>query len=567
MRNVRKMTLRLCLLMLGLLAFNSNTTAQTISPRLFGVNAWMSDTIGDYNNCIDPPCLRRGKVHKQWKKIQDSKATFVRYGGIGPDKNMPTRYQYIRMIDSIRAKGMEPLIQVPYYNGRYTAAQAADIVNYVNNVMHRDVKYWIIGNEPNLIYNYTTGAQVAAYIKPFATAMKLKDPSIKIVGPEFASFKQTMTNELTTPGGAYDITGKDANGNYYIDVFTFHTYPMHDGLSPRSALLTKLTAAGSYQDDISYLANRLSACNTYHNRTGTNKVTMGITEINVNYTNAPTDDLYGVGANSFIGAQFVAEMYGIGMKKGVDFINLWSVVEGGNSVEDNCGYIDPSTGNKKPLYYHFQMMAGNMKGSNANVVSNKANVKAFASKSTQQIAVMIMNEELTTNYNYAIRLDNSTVTGTEALKLQVDANVLVQHTGTIKPQSSIMLIFGVDGTLLKKIEYDIYTHAANNLPPAVTNYTTTGIEDSEAAVSDMNVYPNPNNGKFTVAVEKGPNAQKEFKIELVNLIGQTVYSKKSEFTDGKEEIELNDAFAQGIYILSVKQGENVTTKKLLINKK
>jgi hypothetical protein len=54
---------------------------------------------------------------------------------------MPTNYQYIKMIDSIRAKGMEPIVQVPFHNWRYSAAQAAAIVQYVNVTRNRNVKY------------------------------------------------------------------------------------------------------------------------------------------------------------------------------------------------------------------------------------------------------------------------------------------------------------------------------------------------------------------------------------------------------------------------------------------
>ena len=74
------------------------------------------------------------------------------------------------------------------------------------------------------------------------------------------------------------------------------------------------------------------------------------------FGNNSSDNLNGVGANSFIGGQFIAEMLGIGMKQGLDFINLWSVVEG-NTNALNIGFIDGSTNNKKPIYYHFKMMA------------------------------------------------------------------------------------------------------------------------------------------------------------------------------------------------------------------
>jgi hypothetical protein len=139
-----------------LLTLVKNSFSQTISPGVFGQNAWMPDTIGNVNNCTDPPCIFNGKLYQQWGNIKRSGATMIRYGGTAVDKNIPTNYQYVRMIDSIRANGMEPIIQVPFYNHRYTAQQAAAIVQYINITKGKNIKYWVIGNEPNLGYSYTT---------------------------------------------------------------------------------------------------------------------------------------------------------------------------------------------------------------------------------------------------------------------------------------------------------------------------------------------------------------------------------------------------------------------------
>jgi hypothetical protein len=564
--------LKISFLLLSLSAYVKNK-AQTISNHFFGVNAWMSDTIGDPNACMDPPCIRNGKLHKNWAKIRDSKTSIIRYGGIGPDKNMPTHFQYIRIIDSVRSNGMEPIIQVPFYNNRYTAQQAADIVKYINVTRKKKVKYWIIGNEPNLSYSYTTAAQVAAYIKPFASAMKNVDPSILIIGPEVASFKKTILDGLTTANGPDDITGKDAAGNYYIDVISFHTYPMGDGSSvtaTRAQLISKLTATGSFQDDLNYLSSRVSTCNSSHNRTGTAALKTAVTETNVDYTNSSTDDLNGVGSNSFLGAQFVAEMYGIGMKCGVDFINLWSAIEGSNSIMDNGGYIDPITGKKKPLYYHIQMMGGNFRGNFATCTDNQANVKSFGCQDAQQTCVMIMNEDLTTNLNFTVRLNTATVSGTAPLKINVNANINKEYTDVIQNQSSIILIFDLTGRIVRKIEYSLTGQAVNNLPPNVIDFITTDVaSNTTAAVEnfDIKIFPNPSSGKFTVEINKANLREEDLEIKLYNMLGQEVFNKKAVFLNNKEVIELDESVAQGAYILQVKQDEdNISTKRIIVNK-
>ncbi|MES2592577.1 MAG: T9SS type A sorting domain-containing protein [Bacteroidota bacterium] len=468
-------TLQFGISVLSLLFISKNIDAQTISNHYFGVNAWMPDTIGNYYTCPEPPCYFNGKLHKNWAQVKSSGTTFVRYGGIGTDKNMPTNFQYLRIIDSIRANGMEPIIQVPFYNNRYTAQQAANIVYYINVVKGRNIKYWIIGNEPNLSYSYTTAAQIAAYFKPFASAMKNVDPTILIIGPETASFKQSILNDLTNPGGPSDITGKDGAGRYYLDVYSFHTYPMGDGTQARAQLIPKLTATGSFQDNLTYLNTRITAANTYHNRTGASALKTAVTETNVNYNNSPTDNIYGVGANSFLGGQFVAEIYGIGLKKGVDFINLWSVIEGGSNVVNNAGFLDGATGNKKPLYHHFKLMADNFKGSNVNCTTNQVNVKSFASKDAQQIAVLILNEDQAINFSYTVGLNTTAIGGTSVLKINSNAGIAKEYTDVIQNQSTTLLLFDMNGNLIKKYEYKLIGNANVNLPPTVTLFSTSAI--------------------------------------------------------------------------------------------
>src|SRR4051812_46490263 len=105
MKNIKKI-IQLSILVLSSFFLTENMQAQNISSHFFGQNAWMPDTIGNV--------VYNGKLHQQWGNIKNSNASIIRFGGIGADKNMPTNFQYIKMIDSIRANGMEPTIQVPF---------------------------------------------------------------------------------------------------------------------------------------------------------------------------------------------------------------------------------------------------------------------------------------------------------------------------------------------------------------------------------------------------------------------------------------------------------------------
>lgn len=564
MKNLKKLP-NIFLLVMGLFFAMVKGNAQPIPVNFFGQNAWMPDTIGSV--------FYGGKLHKNWGNVKDSKATIIRFGGHAPDVNRPTDYQYIKMIDSVRAKGMEPVIQVPFDNWKYTAQQAGEIVSYINGVKGKNVKYWIIGNEPDLSYAFTSASQVAAYIKPFASAMKAADPTILTIGPECAWFNQAIMDGLTNPNGPDDITGKDASGHYYIDIVSFHTYPFN-GSQTREQVISKLSSANSLKDNISYLNSRLAACNSAHGRSGAFALQMAITEANVGYQNSASDNLYGVGVNSFIGGQFIAELMSVGLKGGVSFMNIWSVVEG-NNTQLNIGYIDPVTGNKKPAYYHYQMMAENFKGTFIGGSTNQGNVKAFGSNNGQNITVMVMNQDQANNYNFTVRLNGAAVGGSNALKINVNAGVAVEYSDAIPAQATMLLVFNAQGGLVKKIEYSLGQHAVANIAPTVTNYNniTTGMQENDLGTLkgfNISLFPNPANSKFTIQLDRKNPEEKKFEIQIFDLMGRLVYNKTTTFAERKQELDLTgNSLAEAVYIVRVYEKDdkdNTRSEKIVLFK-
>ncbi|MDQ3192282.1 MAG: T9SS type A sorting domain-containing protein [Bacteroidota bacterium] len=547
-----------------LLIFSNTSFAQPISPNFFGQNAWMPDSIGSKKF--------GGQLHDKWQEIKQSSAQVIRFGGIGPDDNKPTNYQYIKMIDSIRMNGMEPVIQVPYYAGKYSASQAAAIVEYINITKKKNIKYWIIGNEPDHAYKYTSASQVAPYIKSFSSAMKAKDPSIKIIGPETAWYNTNILHGLTTPGGTHDITGKDASGRYYVDVITFHTYPFN-GSQTRADVISNLTSPGKFQDNLIALNARITNCNNHHGRTGSNALTTGVTEANINWQNSSSDNIYGVGAASFIGGQFWVEMMGIALKHKVDFFNFWSVIEG-NGQALNIGFIDKFNGNKQPTYHHFKMMAENFRGNYCDATDNNLNVKVFASKNNDQIAVMILNQSLNSNHEYTLRLNSGNVTGNNILKINVNADLAIEYTDLINTQSTALLVFDTNGNIIKKCEYKLYGHADANIPPTCTEYNvvTTAITMEKSAPKNSNtfkVFPNPATNNFTISFNSGNIADnKPVVLTMIDHVGRIVLNEQLDLINGKlkKQIEINDySIAIGAYFIQIESGENVYNSRIIIS--
>ncbi|MDG1346521.1 MAG: PKD domain-containing protein, partial [Crocinitomicaceae bacterium] len=92
--------------------------------------------------------------------------------------------------------------------------------------------------------------------------------------------------------------------------------------------------------------------------------------------------------------------------------------------------------------------------------------------------------------------------------------------------------------------------------------TVAGI-DELLVNGDVNVFPNPSNGEFTVDMELISNSNVSFRVE--NLVGAIVYETKSIIVDGahSETISIGNV-PTGVYFVNIQVGENNLVKKLII---
>jgi hypothetical protein len=450
---MKKLLAFLCLSWLAL----STSYGQVISPYIAGQNAWLPKGYGGvtYNGLLD----------QLWPVVQKSHVQLVRIGGNGVEFNMPSGPEYVSLIDSIRRIGAEPMVQVAQGRGKYTAQQAADLVAYVNQTMSRHVKYWIIGNEPNLAGTHTTVpvAGVETYIKAWSSAMKAVDPSILIVGPETSFYDTSYLNPLI--GGANDITGQDANGRYYVDIVTFHSYPFSGTQTRAQVLAASQTLAGNVDRLLTLMAN----ANALHGRTGANALQWAVTEFNLDYTNPNANTVEGVGVHSFLNGQYWAEVFGVGMQKGAVSMMPWSIHEGsGARGTGDLGYLDGSTlATIKPrsAYYHEQLVADNLRGSYLAATDNQSTVTVLAAaRPDNTTAVLLLNKSDASDYDFTVQLSAATVPGAAALKINVPAGLAAAYSDKIYAQSTLVLLFDSQGALTRKIVYSLQ-HAANTLPP------------------------------------------------------------------------------------------------------
>jgi hypothetical protein len=225
-----------------------------------------------------------------------------------------------------------------------------------------------------------------------------------------------------------------------------------------------------FNDELVELKELLAKANNHHNRTGSAALKMAVTEANICFKNSSNDNLQGVGAPSFLGGQFWAEFLGIAMRHGVEFFNFWSVLEGNNQMM-NIGYIDRTTLRRQPTWHHFRMMSENFRGTFARSKPNLKNVKTIACKNGDNIVVMVMNQSSSTNQNFTLKFDYTSISGNNPLKINVDAGFDRLYDDQVGNQSTIVLTFDGQGNLLKKCEYSLKGHAEKNIAPTCISIT------------------------------------------------------------------------------------------------
>lgn len=448
-----------------------------ISPVFFGQNAWMPEWVGLAHKWGDLELLLCGAGYVPGgpcapAEVQASGVQVMRYGGKAVDKDWDhgvSPAQYLQMVDNLRANGIQPILQVPYHDGQFPPSVAAGLVATINGPPNsRAVRYWSVGNEPNDVYG-SDAADIAGYIRLYVPAMRAVDPDIVVVGPDLSWLESDIMEELMRPGGPLDICGTytDAGGTVrpYLDVVAFHTYPFDGSQQERDPLIA--FPEGPFREDLEELRDLVKGCNDAPGRDGVADLRTAVTEINVEFQNAPLG-IGGLSALGFLAGQVWAEAMSVGMEHGLELMTFWSVKEGGPQL----GYV-ASDGTLLPSYYHFQMMARHFRGEylrGTALVNGAASprVKAFAARDVDQTVVMILNQEETQGLAYTVRLDGGAVAGPGDLRVNVDVGVAREYTppgGEVLPaQGTVLLVFAADGTLRERHVYDVTFGAA---PPSV----------------------------------------------------------------------------------------------------
>lgn len=193
------------------------------------------------------------------------------------DLNDLTAFQIDFFIAEVRAWNTIPSISVRLNGG--SPEQAADLVRYTNIENDYDVRYWYVGNEPNLYDDYSLDQYLINW-REFALAMLEVDPTITLIGPGISQFPDTIGES----DPHYNLNNEWlrefllVNGDL-VDIVGVHRYPFPTSIGYGSTSIDVMRLnVPRWSTLISNLRRTIS-------ETTDGDKQIGITEVNSHWTN------------------------------------------------------------------------------------------------------------------------------------------------------------------------------------------------------------------------------------------------------------------------------------------
>jgi len=277
--------------------------------------------------------------------------------------------------------------------GTGTAEMAAEWVRWANIKNDYDVKYWEIGNELNGEWEaghirpdgskMTPDKYVKIYIE-FAKAMKAVDPTIKIGGPACdVRHHEDYFEPLLSLAGEH------------VDFLTMHFYSLRNSLAPERELFDGISALKPHTDHLKSLVEK-------YQPERKDEIELSITEWN---SKLPKDqDAYRL-FNGLWFSAWIGEM----MQAGVNSATVWDMFSGADNghgllVEREDDYVP--TGRYWAFWLWSNHMADTLVQSD---ISENPDVHVYATRDTNSVRVLLMNESRTTAYPVRLDIDGMDV--------------------------------------------------------------------------------------------------------------------------------------------------------------
>lgn len=303
----------------GGLYVDASQNLGAISPYVYGSNygPWLGITPNVYQQAVY------------------ARINFLRFpAGRWGDQNNVTELQIDQLIKLCKDLGCVPMINVRLENA--TPEQAADMVKYANFTKGYNIRYWGIGNEPNLYVGDYDIAQFNKDWRGWANAMRAIDPSILLVGPEISQFYPHPQNASQQEFMDWLVEFLKINGDM-VDVVSVHRYPFPLSITAGPPSIDDLRDNTREWDEIIPTLRAL-----VREHTGRD-LPIGITEVNSSWAN----NNGGAGTmDSHYNAIWWGDVLGRMIRQGVDVVAQFALTRQWGIL----GQFEPH-----PLYFTYLM--------------------------------------------------------------------------------------------------------------------------------------------------------------------------------------------------------------------
>lgn len=295
---------------------NTTETLGEISPYIFGSNM-------NLYSIIPVPLM---------EPAQTLGINFMRFGGGDTDRDDVRRTTIDLFMYQMRQLGAEPMMSARLLGG--TPEAAADMVRYTNVEKDYNIRYWTIGNEPNLFVELMgvssyTAHDLARDWRAIAEAMLEVDPDLVLVGPDLTQYAILNADDIdnvehlapSQGGDPFDENGVDwlktfleMNGDL-VDVVSVHRYPF-PGAGQTGATVEGLRANTAEWDV--FIPNLRTVINAWAGR----DIPIGVTEINSNSANSIGGE---ASLDSFYNALWLSDILGRMINNDVEIVTYWDM--------------------------------------------------------------------------------------------------------------------------------------------------------------------------------------------------------------------------------------------------
>jgi hypothetical protein len=303
----------------------------------------------------------------------------LRVGGTNNDTNSPEPFTRDRLDEAVayaRAVGAEPIVQVPLLfdelGNAATPDTAASMVDYLNVTKGYGIRYFSIGNEPDLYPDdgaapptYTASTYCASF-RASATAMRAVDPTVQFVGPDLSWKYQSGSNDWLTP-----FLQECAD---QVDIVGVHRYPIQPDQTTIDHAMSDAAALAATIDDLR--AKMASA--------GAADKPLAISETNITWNGDPAVSTLPASPGTFPAGLWVADVLGVAIGKGLWAMTFWSISE-----DYTLGFITPS-GQPRPAYQALRLYADRFGPALVSVDGAPPTLGVYASRTSDALATQLI---------------------------------------------------------------------------------------------------------------------------------------------------------------------------------